>query len=241
MFLSSPSRAAEGSQDGDNLAPCLWIYIVFILGTMLFFMIKPFDFPDQSAAYPPTFWLKVTLWQPILEAAWMAFLLGLVLWFKQGSLPMKLTSSVAWAAAPFVLIAASSAVGAEAAGKWVLGLGAAAWIGLFAPLWRRLTRAEALPVVIFMLGINVIGVVMLAPMILAALLRSSNFFMATQVLGGFWILGWSTLGLRKLTGLRLPRAFMAVLLSMFFQIAVAITLHKLGLVSKDILKALLYA
>jgi hypothetical protein len=92
-----------------------------------------------------------------------------------------------------------------------------------------------------MLGVNAIGIVMLAPMSLAALLRSSSLFMATQVVGGFWILGWSTVGLRKLTGMRLPRAFMAVLLSMFFQVAAAVTLHKLGLVSKDILKALLYA
>jgi|GEM_PF-1626273 len=277
MFLSSPSRAAEASQNEENLAPCFWIYVAFTLGTMLFFTMKPFDFPDQNAAYPREaqnllFWFKVMLWQPPLEAAWMAFLLGLVVWFGQGSLPLRLTSGVAWAAAPFILMAVYSAVGADAnqaiaelakgaagaaradaearviAGarsvtiaKWALGLGAIAWIGLFVPLWRRLTRAEVLPVVIFMLGVNVVGVVMLAPMVLATLWRSSNLFMATQVVGGFWILGWGTLGLRKLTGLRLPRAFMAVLLSMFFQIAVAFTLHLLGLVPKDILKALLYA
>jgi hypothetical protein len=82
---------------------------------------------------------------------------------------------------------------------------------------------------------------MLVPMGLAASLRSKELFMASQAAGGFWILGCATVGLRRLTGLRLPRVFMAVLLSMFFQIALAFTLHILGLVPKDILKALLYA
>ena len=72
-----------------------------------------------------------------------------------------------------------------------LGLGALVWLGLFAPLWRRLTRAEVMPVVLFMLGVNAVGVAMLAPMVLAT--------------------------------------------------ALALTLHLLGLVPKDILKALLYA
>ncbi|MCX5794368.1 MAG: hypothetical protein NTY77_02580 [Elusimicrobia bacterium] len=276
-FLFSAERAAQASQDEENLAPCFWIYAVFTLTTMLFFTMKPFDFPDQNAAYPREaqnlmFWFKVMLWQPPLEAAWMAFLLGLVVWFRQGSLPVRLVSGVAWTASPFVLMAVYATVGADAnqaiaelakgaagaaradaearviAGaravtiaRWALGLGTIAWIGLFVPLWRRLTRSEVLPVVLFMLGVNAIGLVMLAPMILATVLRSSNLFMGTQVVGGFWLLGWATLGLRKLTGLRLPRAFMAVLLSMFLQIAVAFTLHLLGLVPKDILKALLYA
>jgi hypothetical protein len=246
-FLSSPSRAAQASQDEKSLAPCLWVFLAFTVGTMLFFIMKPADFPDQSAANAREvqglmFWLKVMLWQPPLEAAWMAFLLALVAWFRQGALPVRLTSAVAWTAAPFILMAVNSAQGAgPAISTATLVLGSAAWLSLFVPLWRRLTRAEVLPVVTFMLGINAIGIVMLAPMVLAALVRSPNLFMATQVVGGFWMLAWGTLGLRQLTGLRLPRAFMAVLLSMFFQIAVALTLNRLGLVPKDILKALLYA
>ena len=48
-------------------------------------------------------------------------------------------------------------------------------------------------------------------------------------------------GLRRLTGLRLPRVLMAVLLSLPFQVAVVIALYLLGLVPKDILKTLIYA
>jgi len=244
LFLISPSRAAAASRQEENLAPCLWIYAAGTAGTMLFFTLKPFDFPDPGAALPRepqslVFWLKVLLWQPPLEAAWFAFLLGLVAWFRRGALPVRLLSAVAWAAAPFILMAAAGARGGAA--KTTLALGALVWLGLFVPLWRRLTRAEAAPVVIFMLGVNVVGVVMLAPMILAVCLRSPGLFTAVQAAGGLWILGCGTLGLRHLTELRLPRAFMAVLFSMFFQVAVALTLHLLGLVPKDILKALLYA
>ncbi|MDD5629166.1 MAG: hypothetical protein PHU21_08875 [Elusimicrobia bacterium] len=277
LFLRSPARAADACRDDENLAPGFWIYAAFTLLMMLFFALKPFDFPDANAPYPRgaqglMFWFKVMMWQPPLEAAWMALLLGLVVWFRQGSLPVRLAAGVAWTAVPFVLMAVYAAVGADASravaelakgaagaaradaearvvagaravtmAKWALGLGTAAWIGLFVPLWRRLTRREVMPVVGFMLGVNAIGVAMLTPMALATAWRSSNFFMAAQVAAGFWLLGALTLGLREATGLRLPRAFMAVLLSMFLQIAVAFTLHLLGLVPKDILKALLYA
>jgi len=54
-----------------------------------------------------------------------------------------------------------------------------------------------------------------------------------------WMLGAGTLGLRELCALRLPRAFMAMLLSLVFQISAAFTLHLLGLVPKDILKAMM--
>jgi hypothetical protein len=64
--------------------------------------------------------------------------------------------------------------------------------------------------------------------------------MAAQVAGGIWMLVWGTMGLRKLTGLRLPRAFMAMLLSMFFQVQTALALHLLGLMSKVMLKALIF-
>ncbi len=239
IFLTSPSRAVEASRDEKNLAPCLWIYAAFTVATMLFFMLKPGDFPDQSAAYPHEFWFKVMLWQPPLEAAWLAGLLGLAVWFRQGSLPVRLALAVVWTAAPLGLSVYAVAGTNTDIAHWALGLEALALV-LFVPLWRQLKRSEALPVAIFMLSVNIIGIVMLAPMVLATLLRSSNLFTATQVVGGFWILGWGTMGLRQLTGLRLPRAFMAVLLSMFFQIYVALALNLLGLLSKTILKALVF-
>jgi hypothetical protein len=243
-FLFSPGKAADACKKGSSLAPCMWIYLAFTAAYMLFFTLKPFDFPDRNAALPREpqtllFWFKVMLWQPPLEAAWIAFLLGLLAWFKNGRMPLRLTGAVAWTALPYVLLGAYAAQ--DGISKTILLAGFLVWLGLFIPFWRRTARSEALPVAGFMLGINVIGLAVLLPMLLATLLRSSSMFMAAQAAGGFWILGCGTLGLRRLTGLRLPRTFMAVLLSMFFQIAFAFTLHLLGLVPKDILKALLYA
>ncbi len=249
LFLFAPARAADESMKEESLLPCLAIYIAFTAAYLLFFMFKPFDFPDQNAAYPREpqtlmFWFKVMLWQPPLEAVWIAFLLGLVAWFRTGSLAVKLTGGALWAALPFVLIgvyAAADTYRATLIAKVLLAIGPALWIGLFIPLWRRMTRSELMPVITFMLGVNAIGILILAPMIASIFLGSPGFFMGSQAAGGFWILGCGTLGLRRLTGLRLPRAFMAVLLSMFFQIAVAFTLYLLHIVPKDILKALLYA
>ena len=249
LFLFSPSRAADESQKEENLLPCLGIYLAFTAAYILFFIFKPFDFPDQNAPFPREpqtlmFWFKVMLWQPPLEAAWIAFLIGLVAWFRKGSLAVKLTCGVGWAAIPFILMGIYSAADTYKATRIataMMAIGPAVWIGLFTPFWRQTTQAQAMPVITFMLGVNAIGVIILAPMILAILVGSSSFFMASQAAGGFWILACATIGLRRLTGLRLPRAFMAVLLSMFFQIAIAFTLYLLHIVPKDVLKALLYA
>ena len=92
-----------------------------------------------------------------------------------------------------------------------------------------------------MLGLNAVGIVLLVPMTVAVFMDAPEVFTITQAIGGPWILGWGTVGLRELTGLRLPRAFMAMLFSMFLQIALAFTLHLLGIVPKEILKALFYA
>ncbi len=49
------------------------------------------------------------------------------------------------------------------------------------------------------------------PVVETVLIDQPDVFKGVQIAGGLWILGASTLGLRALTGLRLPRAFMAVL------------------------------
>jgi hypothetical protein len=117
----------------------------------------------------------------------------------------------------------------------------ACWLGLMAFGAERAPRGDWKPLAAFMLALNAVGLIMLGPMELAVFADSEQLFKFAQIAGGLWILGAGTLGLRALTGMRLPRCFMAVLLSMFMQIAFAFSLHMLGLVPKDILKALLYA
>lgn len=244
LFVRSPERAAEACLERDSLAPNVALYAAFAVASMLFFWLKPFDFPDINAAFPRDeqgllFWFKVTLWQPPLEAAWILFLLGLTQWLRSGVLGLKLLSGVLWTAVPLALIAAYTQT--HGLSKPLFALGEAASFALFVPLLAGFPKEELFPVASFMIGLNVLGLIMLAPMIAAVPLASPSLFNAAQLAGGLWMLGAGTLGLRRLTGMRLPRAFMAVLLSMFFQISLAFALHFLGLVPKEILKALLYA
>ncbi len=245
LYLVSPSQAAEAARREENFRPNLQLYLAFVAATMVFFAVKPFDFPDTSAVLPragadPLFWLKTALFQPPLEAAWIVSLMGLVCWLRGGSLPVRLAVAVAWAASPFILMAAYSSPN-MGMGKLLFAALSLLWAAAYYPLLRGLSRQDWLPLASFMLGVNVIGVALIPLMTVAVLARSAGAFTTVQALGGLWMLGVGTLGLRQLTGLRLPRAFMALLFSMVFQIAVAFTLHLLGIVPKDILKALLYA
>lgn len=248
--LFSPSEAAAASRAPGALPAAAWIYAAFLLATAVFYAWKPFDFPERNAAFPReaqgfAFWIKVMLWQPPLELAWVAFLIGLVQWFRDGKLFPRILGAAVAAAIPFVLLVLYRMSGLPWAAYFALS---AAWFAGMAWLARRAPREDWAPVAALMLALNIVGLAMLAPMALAVALDSTALFQGAQIAGGLWVLGCATLGLRALTrhdrpegGLRLPRCFMAVLLSMFMQIAFAFTLHMLGLVPKDILKALLYA
>lgn len=242
--LFSPTRTASESGKAETLRPAILLYAAFLLGYTLFFWVKPLDFPDTGAVVSDqslglVFWIKVMLWQPPLEAAWIIFLMGFVAWFQKGGLPVRLVAGAAWTALPFILMAAY--LQKNGIPKWAFAAGALGSFALFYPVLRKTPAAAWRPVVAFMLSINVIGLVLLLPMSAAVLIRHTGFFDCSQIAGGLWILGVGTLGLRELTGLRLPRAFMALLFSMFFQVALAFSLHLLGIVPKEILKALLYA
>jgi hypothetical protein len=241
--LFTPSRAAEEARRPGSLTPALWLYLVYLLASAVFYAYKPFDFPDKTAAFPREtqnlwFWLKVMLWQPPLELLWIGLLLALVEWFRAGKLFFRLLGAVLATAAPFVLLVVYKQGGL---GWWGFALLALAWACVMAFWAARVPAEQWRPVAALMLALNAIGLLMLLPMALSAAVDSPNLFQAAQIGGGLWVLLCGTLALRALTGLRLSRCFMAVLLSMFMQIAVAFSLHMLGLVPKDILKALLLA
>ncbi|MBI5629564.1 MAG: hypothetical protein HY921_01630 [Elusimicrobia bacterium] len=243
LFLKSPRRAAEACRNESALGPNMKIYIAFVACSTIFYWLKPWDFPDQLSAEPAAshdllFWLKVMLWQPPLEAAWIAFLIGFIAWFKNGSWPLRFSCAVLWTGAVFWL---TIAYGQGAIGKSAYAAASLACLSPFAFLLRKLNAAEAKSLAAFLLGLNAIGIVLLLPMEGAVGLDWPNLFKAAQILGGLWILAAGTTGVKTLSGLRLPRAFMAVLLSLFFQMSLAITLYLSGAVPKEILKALLYA
>lgn len=241
--LFSPSRAAELAAQPAAPRPAAFIYAACLVATAVFFALKPFDFPDRNAAFPREaqgllFWLKVMLWQPPLEAALIVFVVALVEWLREGKLFFKMLGGLLFTALPFVLLLAYKYGGLSWGGYAAL---AAGWLGLVG--WRaRLVPAQSWrPAAALMLALNAVPLLSVAPMALATGLGSEGLFKGAQIVAGLWMLGAAALGLRALTGARLPRCFMAVLFSMFMQIAFAFTLHMLGLVPKDILKALLYA
>jgi hypothetical protein len=242
--LLAPTEAAAASRAPASLAPSAWIYGGFLLANAFFYAWKPFDFPDANVpmlreTQDLAFWLKVMLWQPPLELAWIAFLVALARWFADGKLFWRLLGAVAATAAPIVLLVLYKQGGLS---RPAYMLASCAWLGLIG-YWAR-PRAPEFPwkaVAALMLALNAIGIAALAPMSLAVLAGAAGLYKGAQIVGGLWILGSGTLALRALTGLRLPRCFMSLLLSMFMQVAFAFTLHMLGLVPKDILKALLYA
>ena len=243
MSVFSPSKAAQDCAVPENLKPAAIIYAAFLLCTALFYSWKPFDFPDRNAVDPRQaqgffFWLRVMVWQPPLEAAWIVFLLCLLRWFREGKLFFKLLGAVIATALPFILLVAYRNMGLSWGGYAAL---AAVWLAGVAFWAKGVPAAEWRSAAAFMLAVNFVGILALAPMVVGVLLDSEGVYKAGQIAGGLWVLVAATVGLRQLTGQRLPRCFMSVLLSMFMQIAFAFTLHMLGLVPKDILKALLYA
>lgn len=231
LFLRSPSAAAEACRQKGAFMATMRIYLLFTVLYLLFFWLKPAGFPDAPAAAPASpgllFWLKVMLWQPPLEAAWIVFLIGMIRWFRGTFFPLRLVAAVLWTAAPLALAAFGAA-------------GGLLWLIPFYFLLRGASRSEWLPLAGFMLGLNAIALVLLPPLIAAVLSRIPSVFTTVQAAGGLWMLAAAALGTRRLCGEKLARAFMSVLFSMFLQIALALSLHRMGLISKDILKALLY-
>lgn len=244
-FIVSPTRAAQAAKEPKELWVNARIYLAFVVASMLLFWLKPFDFPDANAPLPRetqnlAFWLKVMLWQPPLEVAWIASVVGLIEWLRKGSLGPRMVAGVAWAAGSVFLIVAYAQKNGGIS-KPAFAAGVAIVFGLFVPLLRRTEPAERLRLASFLLGMNAIGLLMLAGMAAATLAGSPSLFQGAQIAGGLWMMGAAALGVRELSGLRMPRAFMAVFLSLVFQITIAVSLHLLGVVPKDILKALLYA
>lgn len=242
LFVASPAAASAAARDERNLAPSLWIYAAFLLASALFFSVKPYDFPDTNMPPPMElqdfhYWFKVNLWHPLLDGSWIVLLMGLLRWFKEGKLFPRMLGATAWAAIPGLLIMLY--VEYKAFPWLVLALGGAAWLFPLRPLLKDVPREEWLPLAVFMLALNAVGLFLLLPMAVGLALRWKEGYLAVQIGGGLWILRNGALGLRELAGLRLSRAFLSILFSLFYLVGLTFLLHSLG-APKEILKAVFY-
>ena len=183
------------------------------------------------------YWFKVNLWHPLLDAAWIILLLGLLRWFKEGRLGARMLGAAAWAALPGLLILLYYKL--KVFPWFTLALGTAAWLYPLRPLLRGMTREEWFPMALFMVALNALGLVILLPMSVCLAGRWREAFMAAQIGGGLWMLRNGALGIRELSGLRLSRAFLAVLFSLFHLVGLSFLLHFLG-APATVLKAVFY-
>lgn len=241
QYLTSPQQAAKSCKKSGVDADCLWLYAIATFAFMVVFWLKPFDFPDPNVPVPTelqdfAFWLRAEAWQPVLEFGWIVFLLGFLRFYQKGSWPVRLAASVLWTAAPFILIVLYAQI--HAFPKWGFALGCLAWVGSFYPVLKKTGRADWWPLINFSAGVNAVAIPIVLALAVSVWTRTPELFKAGQIAGGLWLLGATTVGVRELSGLRLPRAFMAVILSAFLQFALTFCLHFLG--AHGVLKALYY-
>lgn len=244
-LLLSPRKAVERlRRPGAALREAACIYAAFLAASVLFYAVKPADFPPLDGAQLPDpsqqgllFWTKVQAWGPLLSAAWVALLAWFVqLMGRSSRLPLSLLAAAAFGMlplAPILLYTNNVAGKAGLAAAWIL-IAAGMIPGLRRrppQAWRRLAS--------LVLGINAVNLALLVPFALAVLARSAPAYFALEILMLFWMLGLGSYLLGALEDVSTPRAFAALFCSMLAQLWLVFSLYFLGLVPKDVLKALL--
>ena len=242
LFLFSPSLAADACANDDALGDALKVYALWVVASLLYLALKPYDFPDMNAPMPAhveglRFWLRVAAWEPALAALSIALTALALNWMRGGWLPLRTAVATCWSAVPLILTIAYTKSGLP---RSVFGAGMIVWAVPGALVARRVSGAEWRKIAAFLLGLNAIGLVLLIPQIAAAVLRSDLLYKATLGLSVAWLLSCGGAGLRKLCGVSLARAVLAFLfanLVLNLVIAAAYLLHWLPL---EVLKVLVY-
>lgn len=242
LFLLHPERAAEECLREGALMDGLIVYGTWVLCSLLYLWLKPFDFPDANAALPShiqglSFWTKVAVWEPVLAALNIA-LTGLVLrWMREGWLPLKTAAATLWCALPLILTIAYTR---SAISKTAFALLFIVWAVPGVLYARRITREEWLRTTTFLLGLNAVGLVLLGAQAAAVVLRSQVLFKGSLVLTVLWLLASGGIGLKSLAKTSLPRAVLAFLfanLALNLVLAACFLLHWLPM---EVLKVLVY-
>lgn len=242
LFLFNPSAAADACAQEKSIPDGLKIYLAWVVASLLYLWLKPFDFPDANAPFPTqvqgfNFWLHVSFWEPVLAAMNIALTALVLNWMRDGWLPLKTASATLWAAVPLALTLAYTKTDMH---RFTFGVGMIIWAVPGILVARRVTAPEWKKITAFILGLNAIGLVLLIPEIAACLLRSDYLYKATLAFTVVWLLACAGLGLRRLTGASLPRAVLAFLfanLVLNLVIAASYLLHWLPM---EVLKVLVY-
>jgi hypothetical protein len=249
-FIRRPSKALDLVQNDPRAAlrAAAGVYAVYLATAVLFYTLKPDGFPPPTpgalaAPVDPVergllFWIKVQAWSPLLLAVWVAA----AAWFSRllgsGKLAIRLPAAVGAAAVPLLLIVVYYGGSIP---KWGFG---AAWLvlaGVMAPGFTVFSKEDWIRIFAALAGVHAIGVLLLVPFTIAVALRSAYFYHAVEFLMLFWVLGLGTYSLRRILSIATARAFAAIFLSLVAQILFVFSMYMLGLMPKEVLKALMAA
>ncbi len=230
LCLVRPSAAARESGSGAAIGLGAFLYLAALL-------LKPWSMPPSSAATPAvsaSAWAEIAFWDVALTGLGFLWLASFLSYFKEarpGTYSLKLLAAML----------ASAVAGGVLVGGWRHGGAAVCLLCLLvaAPA-RRFPGARWRSLVGFMLGLNVIALATF-PIEWASGLWLEKAWLMTAVLGGLWMLVAAGIGLREIAGIRLARAFLALIFLNIWQAAAIFAFYRLGLISKAVVAVLFYA
>lgn len=242
LFLFAPSRAADSCARKAALGDGLRVYAFWVAASLAYLWLKPYNFPDANAPLPTHaggfgFWLRVAAWEPLLAALNIALTALALNWMRDGWLPLKTAVATLWSAAPLILTIAYTKVGLSRA---AFGAGMIAWAAPGAWAARRVAAEEWRKIAGFLLGLNALSLALLIPEIAATLLRSDFLYKTSLGLNVAALLVCGGVGLRRLYGISIARAVLALLFAnIVLNLAVAAA-YLLRWLPMEVLKILVY-
>ncbi|MBI5243821.1 MAG: hypothetical protein HY922_09110 [Elusimicrobia bacterium] len=259
-ILFKPSRGAERLREKDAFYASLRIYAVSVAAMVLFNWLKPEPYPLVSAMAQGiiepgrglVFWVKVhAFWGTVLSAVLTVFLGWFSSRFSSSKLRMAwlVPFSMGLALMPLlpILLYKMDVIGKGSFALWWLLLLAA-----MAPGVRRRPADSWRSIAAFVLSLNAIYIALFPFLALGALLHQRTaawgwsyigldpFYFIVSIAMLFWTLGLGTYMLGSLERFSKPRAFMALALSILSQELFIASLHSLGLLPKEVLKAMMF-
>ncbi|MBI5200072.1 MAG: hypothetical protein HY925_00670 [Elusimicrobia bacterium] len=243
----SPAKAAEALQTWPDAVPAaLTIYFAYLAMSVVFYSWKPVDFPAVSDAplpfaktpmpQSPVFWARVQAWNPLLTGILVWFLGWFTSVLKGGKLAGRIfLAALVWVFPVFAILLWSG----KALPSWAV---IAVWGVVLIPTavmargrgaesWRTLAA--------FGLSIMAINVAMCPLFSIAVATRAESLYTGLELVMLLWTLAAGSAIVSRLEELPTARAFVAIFFAMIAQIAAVISLFIAGVVSKEILKALM--
>ncbi len=243
-FLVAPSDAADACDRPSALGDGLKIYAALAVAELASSRFDPLSFLDPAAParYARTvgFWLGLALWQPILTATSIALTILLLEWLREGRLPLKTAAATIWSALPVALTVYYASPNAGSSG-WFIAL-LAVWAAPAVLLAKRIAPERRRRVAAFLLGMSAIQIVGLVfEFAVVVPTRSLNAFYAYSALMLIWVAACFGIGMRrmKITD-SMARAVLAFIFALLVGSVAPWIAYRLGLMPKEILKAVLY-